>query len=304
MSEAEGEGPTHCGMVAVVGPPNVGKSTLVNRLVGSKVSIVSPKVQTTRTRIMGVAMQGRTQVVFVDTPGIFIPKRRLERAMVRAAWDVAGDGDEIILVIDALHGLDDATRTVAERLIKQRNKPIPVINKVDAVKRESLLGLAAAIVAMGMDQNIFMVSALEGDGTGDLLSFLAARLPEGPWLFPEDQISDMSSRLWAAEITREQVFLQLHDELPHAAAVATEVWQEQADGSVRIEQIVYVQRDGQKAIVVGAGGRRIKEIGSRSRAELEKNLERRVHLFLQVKVEPRWAEDRGQYQALGLDYDV
>ena len=301
---SETEAPIRCGLVAVVGPPNVGKSTLVNRLVGTKVSIVSPKVQTTRTRIMGVAMQGRTQIVFVDTPGIFIPKRRLERAMVRAAWDVAGDGDEIVLVVDALHGLDDATRAVGERLLQQGAKPFPVINKVDAVRRESLLALAASIAAMGLDERIFMVSALNGDGTADLLDFLAARLPEGPWLFPEDQVSDMSSRLWAAEITREQVFLQLHDELPHAAAVATESWQEQADGSVRIEQTVYVQRDGQKAIVVGAGGRRIKEIGSRSRAELEKNLERRVHLFLQVKVDPRWADDRGQFQAMGLDYDV
>jgi GTP-binding protein Era len=302
MSEAEAA--KRCGMVAVVGPPNVGKSTLVNRLVGTKVSIVSPKVQTTRSRIMGVAMVGRTQVVFVDTPGIFAPKRRLERAMVRAAWDMAGDGDEVILVVDAIHGFDDASRSVADRLLQQARKPIPVINKIDAVRRESLLGLAAALAAHGLDEHIFMVSALGGDGTADLLAFLAARLPEGPWLFPEDQVSDMPVRLWAAEMTREQVFLQLHDELPHAAAVTTESWQEQADGSVRIEQFIYVQRDGQKAIVLGAGGRRIKEIGSRARLELEKHLERRVHLFLQVKVEPRWPDDRGQYQSLGLDYDA
>ena len=294
----------HCGLVAVVGPPNVGKSTLVNRLVGTKVSIVSPKVQTTRTRIMGVAMVGQTQVVFVDTPGIFAPKRRLERAMVRAAWDVAGDGDEVVQVVDALHGFDDASRSVADRLLREKRKPIVVINKIDAVKRESLLALAAALAAHGLDERIFMVSALGGDGIGDLLAFLAARLPESPWLFPEDQVSDMSSRLWAAEITREQVFLQLHDELPHAAAVNTESWLEQADGSVRIEQILYVQRDGQKAIVLGAGGRRIKEIGSRARFELEKHLERRVHLFLQVKVEPKWPDNRDQYQSLGLDYDA
>ncbi len=302
MSEAEAA--KRCGMVAVVGPPNVGKSTLVNRLVGTKVSIVSPKVQTTRSQIMGVAMVGRTQVVFVDTPGIFAPKRQLERAMVRAAWDMAGDGDEVILVVDAIHGFDDASRSVADRLLQQARKPIPVINKIDAVRRESLLGLAAALAAHGLDEHIFMVSALGGDGTADLLAFLAARLPEGPWLFPEDQVSDMPVRLWAAEMTREQVFLQLHDELPHAAAVTTESWQEQADGSVRIEQFIYVQRDGQKAIVLGAGGRRIKEIGSRARLELEKHLERRVHLFLQVKVEPRWPDDRGQYQSLGLDYDA
>ena len=301
---SESEAAKRCGLVAVVGAPNVGKSTLVNRLVGSKVSIVSPRVQTTRTRIMGIAMQGQTQIVFVDTPGIFVPKRRLERAMVRAAWDVAGDGDEIVFVIDALRGLDDPTRAVAEKLIGQGAKPYPVINKIDAVKRESLLGLAAAIAEMGLDQRVFMVSALAGDGTADLLGFLAARLPEAQWLFPEDQISDMSSRLWAAEITREQVFLQLHDELPHAAAVATESWQEQPDGSVRIEQIIFVQREGQKGIVVGAGGKRVKEIGSRARFELEKHLERRVHLFLQVKVDPRWADDRGQFKALGLDYDA
>ena len=294
----------HCGLVAVVGPPNVGKSTLVNRLVGSKVSIVSPKVQTTRSRVMGVAMLGGTQIVFVDTPGIFAPKRRLERAMVRAAWDGAGDADEVVLVIDALRGLDDAVRGVAEKLLQQGRKAIPVINKVDAIKRESLLELAAQIAALGFDERIFMVSALSGDGVQDLLAFVAARLPEGPFLFPEDQVSDMPARLWAAEITREQVFLQLHDELPHSTAVATELWQEQPDGSVRIDQTVFVQRDGQKAIVLGAGGRRIKEIGMRARVELEKHLEHRVHLFLQVKVQPKWPDDRGQFSAMGLDYDV
>lgn len=293
-----------CGLVAVVGPPNVGKSTLVNRLVGSKVSIVSPKVQTTRSRVMGVAMVGETQVVFVDTPGIFAPKRRLERAMVRAAWDGAGDADEVILVVDALRGLDDAMRGVVEKLKEQGRRPIPVINKIDAVKHESLLQLAAQIAVLGFDERIFMVSALSGDGVRDLLAFVATRLPEGPFLFPEDQVSDTPVRLWAAEITREQVFLQLHDELPHSAAVATDSWQEQPDGSIRIDQTVFVQRDGQKAIVLGAGGRRIKEIGMRARIELEKHLECRVHLFLQVKVQPKWPDDRGQFSALGLDYDV
>ncbi len=293
----------HCGLVAIVGPPNVGKSTLVNCLVGSKVSIVSPKVQTTRTRVMGIAMVGAAQVVFVDTPGIFAPKRRLERAMVRAAWDGAGDADDVVLVVDALHGLDDAARGVAERLVAQGRKPVPAINKIDLVQPEVLLGLAAQISALGIDERVFMISARTGDGTKDLLDFVAARLPEGPWLFPEDQVSDMPARLWAAEVTREQVFLQLHDELPHQTAVVTESWKEQADGSVRVDQVVYVQRDGQKAIVLGAGGRRIKEIGSRARAELEQQLGHRVHLFLQVKVQPRWAEERDQYSAIGLDYD-
>ncbi len=298
-----GESGQRCGLVAVVGPPNVGKSTLVNRLVGSKVSIVSPKVQTTRSRVMGIAMAENVQIIFVDTPGIFAPKRRLERAMVRAAWDGAGDADEIIFVVDALKGLDDVSRSVADRMKENGTKPITVINKIDAVKRETLLGVAAQIAALGFDEDVFMVSALGGDGVKDLLPFLAKRLPEGPFLFPEDQVSDMPERMWAAEITREQVFLQLHDELPHQTAVATESWAEQGDGSVRIDQSVYVQRDGQKAIVLGAGGRRIKEIGSRARAELEKHLERRVHLFIQVKVDPRWPDDRGQFSSIGLDYD-
>lgn len=293
----------HCGLVAVVGPPNVGKSTLVNRLVGSKVSIVSPKVQTTRSRVMGIALVDAVQIVFVDTPGIFAPKRRLERAMVRAAWDGAGDADEVLFVVDALKGLDDMSRAVVDRLKNTGRRPITIINKIDAVRHEALLTLAAQISALGFDEQVFMVSAIGGDGVKDLLPFLAARLPEGPWLFPEDQVSDMPERMWAAEITREQVFLQLHDELPHSTAVATESWAEQGDGSVRIDQTVYVQRDGQKAIVLGAGGRRIKEIGSRSRAELEKHLERRVHLFLQVKVSPRWPDDRGQFSSIGLDYD-
>ncbi|HEY1720866.1 MAG TPA: GTPase Era [Magnetospirillaceae bacterium] len=292
-----------CGLVAVVGPPNVGKSTLVNRLVGSKVSIVSPKVQTTRTRVMGIALVDATQIVFVDTPGIFAPKRRLERAMVRAAWDGAGDADEIIFVVDALKGIDDVSRAVADKMRAAGQKPITVINKIDAVKRETLLGVAAQIAALGFDEQVFMVSAIGGDGVRDLLPVLASRLPEGPWLFPDDQVSDMSERLWAAEITREQVFLQLHDELPHSTAVTTESWTEQGDGSLRVDQVVYVQRDGQKAIVLGAGGRRIKEIGSRARVELEKHLERRVHLFLQVKVDPRWPDDRGQFSSIGLDYD-
>lgn len=294
----------NCGLVAVVGPPNVGKSTLVNRLVGTKVTIVSPKVQTTRSRVMGIAMAGATQVVFVDTPGIFAPKRRLERAMVRAAWDSAGDADEVLLVIDAARGIDDGVRSIAERLVAAGREPIAVVNKIDRVSHAALLELTAGLVGLGIRERVFLVSALRGDGVDDLLGFVAARLPAGPWLFPEDQVSDMPARLWAAEITREQVFRQLHQELPHAAAVVTEEWREQDDGSLRIEQSIYVQREGQKAIVLGAGGRQIKEIGSRARAELEASLERRVHLFLQVKLRRDWPDDRRFYGDLGLDFNV
>lgn len=298
--------PTRCGFVAVVGAPNAGKSTLVNQLVGTKVSIVSPKVQTTRSRVLGIAMAQaeNAQVIFIDTPGIFAPKRRLERAMVQAAWSGASDADQIVLVIDAERGLDDNSQSIIDRLKQAERRTILVLNKIDLVRRDKLLALTAKLDAVGIFDHVFMVSARNGDGTADLLSHFAAALPEGPWHFPEDQVSDMPMRLLAAEITREQVFLQLHQELPYAATVETEKWTERDDGSVRIDQVVYVQRDSQKAIVLGKAGRQIKSIGERARVELEGILERRVHLFLYVKVRENWLDDRQHYRDLGLDFDA
>lgn len=295
-----------CGFVAVVGAPNAGKSTLVNQLVGTKVSIVSPKVQTTRSRVLGIAQveAAQAQVIFIDTPGIFQPKRRLERAMVQAAWSGAADADLVALVVDAEQGLDDDCRSIIERLKTAGRGATLVLNKIDLVKRDRLLGLAAEADAAGLFDRVFMVSARTGDGTGDLLAFLAGVLPVGPWHFPEDQVSDMPMRLLAAEITREQIFRQLHQELPYAAAVETEQWQERDDGSVRIDQTVIVQRDSQKAIVLGKSGRQIKAIGEHARLELEEIMERRVHLFLHVKVRENWLDDRQHYRDMGLDFDA
>jgi GTP-binding protein Era len=300
MSDA---GPSRCGYVALVGAPNSGKSTLLNRLVGSKVSIVSPKVQTTRSRVLGIALDGPAQLVFVDTPGIFAPKRRLERAMVAAAWAGAQDADLVVLLVDARRGVDPDTRRIIDGLKGAGRHAVLAINKVDAVEPAALLPLAEALAREGIFEPVFMVSGLTGDGVDDLEHHLAAAVPEGPWLFPEDQVSDVPLRLLAAEVTREQVFLQLEQELPYAVAVETEEWQEQADGSVRIGQTIHVQRSGQKAIVLGKGGRQIKQIGARARAELERLLERRVHLFLFVRVSENWTEDRSHYAAIGLEYD-
>jgi len=297
---------TRCGFIAVVGAPNAGKSTLVNQLVGTKVSIVSPKVQTTRSRVLGIALveEWRAQVIFVDTPGIFQPKRRFERAMVQAAWSGVADADQIVLVVDAERGLDDNSQGIIDRLKEAGRRAILVLNKIDLVKRDSLLALTAKVDAAGLFDRVFMVSARNGDGTKDLLAFFAEGLPEGPWHFPEDQVSDMPMRLLAAEITREQVFHQLHQELPYAVTVETEQWLEKDDGSVRIDQIVYVQRDSQKAIVLGKSGRQIKSIGEKARVELEEIMERRVHLFLHVKVRENWLDDRQHYRELGLDFDA
>jgi len=303
---------TRAGFVAVVGAPNAGKSTLVNELVGSKVSIVSPKVQTTRMRVIGIAMAdipdkgegaSRAQVVLVDTPGIFrIAKRRLERAMVAAAWQGAADADLVALVVDAERGIGQETKAIAERL-KDSNVPrILVLNKIDLVARETLLSLTADLNAIVPFERTFMVSALKADGVGDLLAAFALAVPPGPFLYPEDQAADLPLRLLAAEVTREQVFLQLHQELPYEAAVETEKWEDRPDGSVRVEQIIYVQREGQRAIFLGKGGARIKQIGARSRHELSQMLERPVHLFLHVKVSERWAEDPSHYRTIGLDY--
>jgi GTP-binding protein Era len=297
------EAPRRCGFVALIGAPNAGKSTLVNRVVGGKISIVTPKPQTTRTRVTGIAMRGQTQIVFLDTPGVFAPKKRLDRAMVAAAWVGAESADIIAVLVDASRPLSDDTRRILESLKSEGRKAILVLNKIDAAKRSALLPLADELNREGVFTDTFMISAVTGDGTDDLMDYLAARLPEGPWLFPEDQLSDMPQYLLAAEVTREQIFLQLQQELPYAAAVETESWTEQADGSARIEQVIYVERESQKPIVIGKAGARIKSIGAAARAELERMLGRKVHLFLHVKVR-EWTERAEHYRALGLDFDV
>ncbi len=300
---------TRAGFVAIVGAPNAGKSTLVNAMVGSKVSIVSPKVQTTRMRVIGIAMAdladgGRAQAILVDTPGIFrVAKRRLERAMVAAAWRGAEDADLVALVVDAERGIGQETRAIIERLKESRAPRFVILNKIDVVPRENLLALTSELNALLPFERTFMVSALKNDGVGDVLSTLSALLPAGPFLYPEDQAADLPLRLLAAEVTREQVFLQLHQELPYEAAVETEKWEDRPDGSVRIEQTIHVQRDGQRAIFLGKGGARIKQIGARARHELAEMLERPVHLFLHVKVSERWADDPSHYRTIGLDYD-
>ncbi|HLI20869.1 MAG TPA: GTPase Era [Stellaceae bacterium] len=291
-----------CGYVALVGAPNAGKSTLLNLLVGTKLSIVTPKVQTTRSRVLGIALRGETQLIFVDTPGIFVPKRRLDRAMVAAAWAGADDADIVVVLVDAARGVDEDTRGILERLKAAQRHAILAINKIDLVAREKLLPLAQELSRACDFARVFMISSTAGDGTGDLADYLAQAVPEAPWLYPADQLTDLPQRLLAAEITREQLYLQLHQELPYAAAVETEQWEERKDGSVKISQVIHVQRDGQKAIVLGKGGTQVKKIGAASRAELEKLLERRVHLFLFVRVTPDWAEDRAHFAALGLEY--
>jgi GTP-binding protein Era len=301
---------TRCGFVAVIGAPNAGKSTLVNALVGSKVAIVTPKVQTTRMTVRGIAMQGDAQIVFVDTPGIFKPRRRLDRAMVNAAWAGAGDADAVVLVVDAQdlaanaesHAARDTAAIIARLKESSGRKVALVLNKVDAMKRETLLPLAERLNGEGIFDMIFMISAMKGDGLAQLREWCANSVPEGPWLYPADQAADVPMRLLAAEITREKLFLRLHDELPYSATVQTEKWEERKDGSVRIDQTIYVQRDGQKAIALGKGGATIKEIGAKSRAELETILDRRVHLFLFVKVQENWAEAREHFAELGLEY--
>ncbi|HEY1962059.1 MAG TPA: GTPase Era, partial [Rhizomicrobium sp.] len=288
---------TRCGFAAVIGAPNAGKSTLVNALVGSKVSIVTPKVQTTRMRVRGVALRGETQIVFVDTPGIFKPRRRLDRAMVNAAWAGAGEADAILLLIDAaavaaqpeaLAARD--TTTIIEGLKQSNHRAALVLNKVDDMPRADLLPLAERLNDVNVFEQVFMISALTGDHVEDLAKWTAAKMPPGPWLYPEDQSADIPMRLLAAEITREKLYLRLHDELPYATMVETEKWEERKDGSVKIDQIIYVERDGQKAIVLGKGGRAIKMIGELARKELEEMLDRRVHLFLFVKVRENWSD--------------
>ena len=293
---------TRCGLVAVVGAPNAGKSTLVNALVGQKVAIVSPKAQTTRARLMGIALEGAAQLLLVDTPGIFAPQRRLDRAMVAAAWGGAEGADLVALVVDASTRLASRSRALVDEVARRPEPKLLVLNKVDKADKAALLGLAAELQAALDPRAIFMVSALTGDGVADLKHTLAAAMPAGPWHFPEDQVSDATDRMLAAEVTREQLYLQLHAELPYASAIETEKYEERRDGSVAIHQQILVARDTQRAIVLGARGVRLKEIGSRARAELQMLLGRKVHLFLHVKVNPRWEEDRTLYKDIGLDW--
>ena len=291
-----------CGVVAVVGAPNAGKSTLVNALVGQKVAIVSPKAQTTRTRLLGIAMAGDAQIVLVDTPGIFEGQRRFDRAMVQAAWGGAADADLIALVVDAKGGVGSKLDTILKGLAERREPKLLVLNKVDVADKAKLLRHAQTLNERFDFVETLMVSATTGDGVDDLKATLAKAVPEGPWHFPADQVSDATDRAMAAEITREQLFLQLYQELPQACAVETEKYTERSDGSVEINQQILVERPSQRAIVLGKGGARLKEIGARARAELSRLLEVPVHLYLHVKVSPKWDEDRTIYRDLGLDW--
>lgn len=304
---------TRCGFVALIGAPNAGKSTLLNQLVGAKVSIVTPKVQTTRSRITGIAIDGANQIIYVDTPGIFEPKRRLDRAMVTAAWSGVADADASVLLIDAgraakAGGIDPDARRIIDNL-KDRAKRakrgaiLLAINKIDTVDRPELLKLAETFHGEGVFDRIFMISALTGDGVRDLSDHLVTLLPPGPWLYPEDQLSDIPQRLLAAEVTREKAFLQLHEELPYSLTVETESWQERKDGSVRIDQVIIVGRENHKAMVLGHQGSKVKAIGSAARQELEKQLDRRVHLFLHVKVRENWQDVPEHYRAIGLEFE-
>ncbi|MBB3425258.1 GTP-binding protein Era [Rhizobium sp. BK312] len=295
-------GPTHSGFVALIGPTNAGKSTLVNRLVGAKVSIVSHKVQTTRAIVRGIAIHNNAQIVFMDTPGIFKPRRRLDRAMVTSAWGGAKDADLIMLLIDSERGLRGDAEAILEGLKDVSQPKILVLNKIDRVRREDLLALAAAANEKIAFEQTFMISAESGSGCDDVMDYLAKTLPEGPWYYPEDQISDLPMRQLAAEITREKLFLRLHQELPYSSHVETEKWEERKDGSVRIEQVIYVERESQKKIALGKGGEAIKSISTASRKELSAILEQPVHLFLFVKVRENWGDDPERFREMGLDF--
>ena len=291
-----------CGLVAILGAPNAGKSTLVNALVGQKVAIVSPKAQTTRVRLMGVAIEGDTQLLLVDTPGIFEPKRRLDRAMVQAAWGGAEGADVLALVVDAKGGLGSKVTDIAEAIKDRREPKYLILNKVDLADKGKLLLHAERLTGLVQFDEVFFVSASTGDGLPELKAHLAARMPEGPWHFPEDQVSDATERSLASEVTREQLYLQLHAELPYASAIETEQYLEREDGSVEIHQQILVERPTQRAIVLGKGGARIKEIGARARAELSGIMGRPVHLYLHVKVRPGWDDERDVYREMGLDW--
>jgi GTP-binding protein Era len=298
MSESE----TRAGFVAVIGAPNAGKSTLVNALVGQKVAIVSAKAQTTRARLMGIAIEGEAQILLVDTPGIFEPRRRLDRAMVAAAWTGAQDSDLILLVIDASAGVNAEVERIIASLGERRQPLYVALNKIDLVRKAALLGLSAELADRLDPQKVFMISAAQGDGVPDLKLALAGAVPEGPWLYPPDDVSNATDRMIAAELTREQVVNQLYQELPYATVVETETWEDRADGSTVIHQQIIVERDSQKAIVIGRAGRRLKTIGAAARAEIREHLGRPVHLFLHVKVEPKWGDDRSLYREIGLEW--
>ncbi|HEU0284968.1 MAG TPA: GTPase Era [Sphingomicrobium sp.] len=286
----------------MIGAPNAGKSTLVNALVGQKVAIVSPKAQTTRARLLGIAIHERSQILLVDTPGIFEPRRRLDRAMVAAAWGGAGDADLILLVVDSVDGLNSEVERIVSGL-DQREHPLWIaLNKVDAVKKPKLLELSLKLTERLNPDKVFMISAANGEGVPDLKLALAQAMPEGPWLYPEDEVSDATDRMIAAELTREQLYNQLHQELPYASAIETESWEDRPDGSTAIHQQIFVERDSQKAIVIGKGGSRLRTIGEKARAEISEHLGRKVHLFLHVKVNPRWGEDRALYEDMGLEW--
>jgi GTP-binding protein Era len=301
MTEAAGA-PTRCGFVALIGAPNSGKSTLTNSLVGTKVSIVTHKAQTTRGPVRGIVLAGDAQVILVDTPGIFQPRRRLDRAMAQAAWERAGDADLVALVVDAARGLDDKLEPIVKQLPELNRPVVTVLNKVDLVKKPALLSLTSELLAQRTFDEIFMVSALTGDGVDDLRAYLASAVPNGPWLFPDDQLTDASLRQTAAEITREKLFLRLHEELPYALTVETTEWKVLKDQSIRIEQTIFVERESQRRIVLGSKGQMIKEIGQASREEISEIAGVSVHLFLFVKVRERWGEDPERFREMGLDY--
>lgn len=291
---------TSCGFCAVIGAPNAGKSTLVNQLTGSKVSIVTHKVQTTRARIRAIFVEGNAQVVLVDTPGIFAPRRKLDEAMVESAWLGAGEADAVLMLVDAASGLTDDVKRLISGVGKLRHTPILVLNKIDLIDRAKLLEIAATFNEAAKFSATFMISALTGSGTADLKRHVANSMPKGPWLYPGDQTADIQLRFLASEITREKLFLRLHDELPYQSTVETEAWEERKDGSVKIDQVIYVQRDSQKKITIGAGGKTIREIGEKARKELEQMLERKVHLFLFVKVRENWENDPERLRLMGL----
>ncbi|WND01982.1 GTPase Era [Temperatibacter marinus] len=291
-----------CGFVALIGAPNAGKSTLLNALVGMKIAIVTHKVQTTRTQLRGIAIHENSQLIFVDTPGIFKPKRRLDRAMVSAAWQGADDAEIIALLVDARKGLSEDVERIIEGLEESGKKAILILNKIDLIKRDSLLALSTKCNEYDVFTETFMISALNSDGVTDLKSHLASAAQKGPWMYPEDDLSDVTMRVLAAEVTREKIYLRLHDEIPYAITVETEKWKELKDGSVRIEQVVHVTRDSHKQIVIGKGGSMLKKLGSMAREELEETMGRRVHLFLHVRVTEKWQDDKTMYQDMGLDW--
>jgi GTPase len=300
--EASAAQNAHCGFAAVIGAPNAGKSTLVNALVGAKVSIVTHKAQTTRARMRGIAIAGKSQIVLVDTPGIFTPKRRLDRAMVETAWTEAREADVAIIVADAARGLDDVVEPVFRQAGELAIPLVLALNKVDKIEKAKLLALAAEASKRLPFEQLFMVSALSGDGVEDLKAYLAGRMPRGPWLFPEDQIADAPLRQWAAEVTREKMFLRLHEEIPYSSTVETNDWKQLKDGSIRIEQTIFVERESQRKIVLGAKGQAIKQISMEARSEIGEGIETPVHLFLFVKVRENWADDPERYREMGLEF--